>query len=350
MPVGLSWTVFGLGWGLGWLLLWRTRPLPAATGSRSAAAIVVPARNEAAALPALLGPLAAQLRPGDELVVVDDGSTDDTATVARDLDARVFGAPPLPAGWIGKPHACWHGAASTTAPLLVFLDADVRPGPALLDGLAAALAVAPEAVVSVQPWHDVERLGERISLLPNVVALMGCGGFTVLGRRLRTDVAFGPVLAVRRDRYTAAGGHAAAAVRASLTEDIALARAVGGSRLFSARRDATFRMYPGGFVDAWRGWARTFADGVTATRWWLALAVAAWVWSLAGAPFVGWTAYALAAVQVWVLGRRSGRFGPGAAAIYPVAVAALVMVVLASLGVRAAGTTVWKGRSVPTGG
>ena len=40
--------------------------------------------------------------------------------------------------------------------------------------------------------------------------------------------------------------------------------------------------------------------------WWVALAVAAWVWSLAGGLFAGWWAYPLSAVQVWVLGRRAG--------------------------------------------
>ena len=66
------------------------------------------------------------------------------------------------AGWVGKPHACWTGAGATTAQVLVFLDADVRPGPHLLDGLAAV--ACDDAIVSVQPWHDAarsDRAGQR---------------------------------------------------------------------------------------------------------------------------------------------------------------------------------------------
>jgi 4,4'-diaponeurosporenoate glycosyltransferase len=228
----------------------------------------------------------------------------------------------------------------------VFVDADVRPGAHLLDGLAAALTGAPGAVVSVQPWHDAGRPGERITGLANVVALMGSGAFTVAGRRAGALVAFGPVLAVARADYDRAGGHAGDAVRASLTEDIELARAVGASRLYSDRRDATFRMYPRGLGQALAGWSRTLAAGIAATPWWLLVGVAGWVASLAGGPFTGWLAYPLSAVQVWVLGRRAGRIGPVLAAAYPVLVLGLLAVVAGATWRRLRGRTTWKGRSV----
>ena len=259
----IGWVLFAVGWTVGWLLLWSTRALPpAAPGPRPPIAVIVPARDEADSLPHLLTPLVAQLGPDDEVVVVDDRSTDATAAVAARFDVAVVTAPELPEGWVGKPHACWHGVEATTAPTLVFLDADVRPGPKLLDGLAAAIAAAPDAVVSVQPWHDVESPAERASVLPNVVALMGCAAFTVAGRRFHPDVAFGPVLAVDRAVYQRAGGHADPRVRQSLTEDIELARRVGRSQLYTNRTDATFRMYPDGLVQLRRGWSRTIAAGV----------------------------------------------------------------------------------------
>ena len=135
-------------------------------------------------------------------------------------------------------------------------------------------------------------------------------------------------------------------MRASLTEDIELARRVGRSRLFTDRRDATFRMYPQGLGQSVAGWSRTMTAGISSTRWWLGLLVAGWVWSLAGGPFTSWLAYPVSAVQVWVLGRRAGRVGSVLAALYPVLVVGLLVVVVRAVWSRARGTTTWKGRPV----
>jgi 4,4'-diaponeurosporenoate glycosyltransferase len=344
--------LFGVGWILGWLLLWRLRPLPTATAtapdgrtSRPAIAIVVPARNEALALPHLLPGLSAQLRPGDELVVVDDQSADATADVASSLGARVVHPPELPDGWLGKPHACWTGSRSTAAPLLLFVDADVRPAPDLLDRVALAVAQRPDAVVSVQPWHDTGSWVEQASLLANVTALMGSGGFTVVGTGVAPTVAFGPVLAVDRATYDSVGGHGA--VRTMHTEDIGLARLVGHSTLWSGRPDTSFRMYPEGLRQIVQGWTRSIATGARFTPWWLAVAVALWVWSIAG----GWLAepivYPLSAVQFWVLGRRAGSMHPLTALLYPVAVAVFVVIFVRSLVAMVLRRDVlWKQRSV----
>jgi 4,4'-diaponeurosporenoate glycosyltransferase len=340
--------VYLVGWSCGWLLLWRPRPLPPArTPGRSAVAVIVPARNEAASLPNLVPALMRQLRPGDEVVVVDDHSTDDTAGIATALGARVVHPPPLPDGWLGKPHACWHGAASTRAGTLLFLDADVRPAVDLLDRVAGVVELQPDAVVSLQPWHVTERPVEQASLLFNITALMGSGAFTVAGSSIASRVAFGPVLGVRRDVYDSFGGHSHHTIRALHTEDIGMARAVGAVALFTGGPDTTFRMYPDGLRQTLHGWTRSIATGARYTRWWLALATLAWIWSLAG----GWLAlplvYPLSALQVWVLGRRAGSIHPLTALLYPVAVAVFAVVFVWSLVVRIMGRDVtWKGRRV----
>ncbi len=342
---------WGVGWCTGWLLLWRTRPLPrvAADVDRPAVAVIVPARNEADALPALLPPLVAALRAQDELVVVDDHSTDGTGHVAAGLGARVVHPPELPAGWLGKPHACWHGALATTAPVLVFLDADVRPSGDLLDRLGAAVAARPEALVSVQPWHVVERPTEHLSLLCNVTALMGVGAFSILGDRVRPRAAFGPVIALHREAYDRVGGHADPVIRRMHTEDIGLARAVGAVRLHGGRPDIAFRMYPGGWSDLWRGWTRSLATGAGSAPWWAALGTLAWIWSLA-AGWLVWPGLAVAsAVQLWVLGRRAGRFSPWLAVLFPIALAAFLAVIVRSLWRLVWRRPVtWKDRAVPS--
>lgn len=345
--------IYALGWLLGWLLLWRPRSLTALADSplqsdRAPVAVVIPARDEARSLPHLLRPLVEQQRPGDRVLVVDDHSSDGTGRVARAFGVDVV-TPPSPAdGWLGKPNACWHGASTTDQPVLVFLDADVRPGPTLLDDLATAVAAEPGALVSMQPWHRMETAGEQPSLLCNITALMGCGAFTPFPQLTASTVAFGPVIAVERTAYDRAGGHAALSVRSMHTEDIGLARAVGRSRLaVGSPTTTTFRMYPGGFGELVRGWTRSIATGARFTRWWIGVAVALWMCSVAGGWLAAPLVYPFTAVQIWVLGRRAGTTHPLAAALFPILVVVFVVIFLRSaFSVVFRRDVTWKGRQV----
>ena len=136
-----------LGWG------WRRgrRPAPpAAPDERPPISVVVAARNESAALPALLDALDRQTHPDAEVVIVDDASTDDTAPIAeawaRDRPAarvvRVTDpAPPR------KKRALTQGIAAARHDLLAITDADCRPPPEWLSVLAATHADSDEALV-----------------------------------------------------------------------------------------------------------------------------------------------------------------------------------------------------------
>jgi 4,4'-diaponeurosporenoate glycosyltransferase len=202
--------------------------------------------------------------------------------------------------------------------------------------------------VSVQPWHTARGAVEQLSVLFNITALMGCAAFTVFGDRVRTRVAFGPLMAFQRATYDAAGGHAGPDVRGAILEDIALARAVGRSRLFvGSRRGTTFRMYPGGMRSLVEGWTKGVGIGASATPWWALIATSAWMTSLAG----GWLAspwFALASLaQLVVLARIAGRFSALTIVLYPLATAFFVVVFARSAVRRARGGTVtWKGRTL----
>ena len=353
LTAGSAWdvTLFAIGWLLGWVLLARPRPLPRTDRSdRPPVAVVIPARDEVRQLPHLVPPLLAQRRSDDRIVVVDDHSGDGTGDLARELGVDVVTPPQLPDGWRGKPHACWTGARDGDEPVLVFLDADVRPSPTLLDDLAAEVERFPEDVVSVQPWHEMPTVAEQASLLPNVTALMGSGAFSVAPDRTAATVAFGPVIALRRSVYEAVGGHAAPTIRTMHPEDIGLARAVGRSRLYVGSPETTrFRMYPGGLGDLVRGWTRSLATGARFTRWWLALATLAWVWSLSGGWISAPVVYPLSALQVWALGRRAGTTRWWAALVFPILVVVFVVIFLRSVVALALRREVtWKERRVPS--
>lgn len=223
-------------------------------------AVVVPARDEEATLPALLASVRGL---GVDVVVVDDDSRDATASVARAAGAHVLAAGTPPPGWTGKAWACHVGAEATTSDLLLFLDADTVLAPDALAGLVD-LHDRHGGLVSVQPFHAVERPHEQLSAYFNVVAVLASGAFARgAGRR---PMAFGPCLLTSRADYERAGGHGA--VRTAILDDVELAVAydraglavrcwVGGDRL-------RMRSYPAGLGQLVSGWTKNIASGASA--------------------------------------------------------------------------------------
>jgi len=355
-PLGI--VLFTAGWMAGWVLLARPRPLPTRRPSdevRPRVSVIVPARDEAVSIGGVVATAVAQLRPGDEVLVVDDHSSDGTSGIARRAGARVVHAPDLPPGWAGKPHACHVGAGHASGDVLVFLDADVMLGAGALDAVVGEVTRADgRRLVSVQPWHRPGSAVEQLQLVCNVVALMGTTAFTPLGHLVHPRVAFGPVLASTRAGYEQLGGHAHPTVRGAVLEDIALARLADDVMLFTGRAPrggdgatatTSFRMYPGGWRPMVEGWTKGMGIGASATPWWARVLVGAWIASLAA----GWVAspwLVLASiVQLAVLGRVAGRWSWWVVVGYPLALGWFVAVVLRSAWRRAARRDVsWKGR------
>lgn len=370
LPPAVAVAGWAAGWGAGWWLGWRLPRLGAGatvvpidrSRDEPAVAVVVPARDEAASIGALLESLATQTRPAAEVVVVDDGSTDETAAIAAAAGARVVPAGEPPEGWAGKPWAQAVGVRSTTAPMLVLLDADVTLEPGALSALVREHA-ARGGLVSVLPHHRTERTYEQWSLPCNLVSLMGTGA-AAPGAAGRADGAFGPCMVTSRTDLDAAGGFAS--VAGEVIEDIALAAhyraegmpvaALGGDDL------VRFRMYPSGPGQLVEGWTKNMAAGATAVPWWRSALVALWVTAgLAGplaalrrrdrrgvaAGITGWLAFT---AQFAVLGRRVGRFRWWAAPAHPVLLGGFAGLFARSARARWWRRSVtWRGRQVPVG-
>lgn len=90
--------------------------------SASSITVIIPVHNGGENLRLCLQALSASIRPADEVIVVDDGSTDQSASIARSFHAKVIS---LTDGPHGPAFARNRGAEIARGELLVFLDADV---------------------------------------------------------------------------------------------------------------------------------------------------------------------------------------------------------------------------------
>jgi hypothetical protein len=215
---------------MGWAARRFLRPDPAAPAID--VRVVIPARDEAAVVAACVAGVKAQ---ATEVVVVDDGSSDGTGSVAVAAGATVIrldGDPP--AGWLGKPRACMAGAEGARTEWLAFVDADVVLAPGALATMAAATRHTSTSIVG---GLDCRSFWERL-LLPELGLALTQEGFP-------PGFASGQCFLVRRDHYESIGGHGHPSVRGSVVDDRELALALGGHDARLAPALMTARMYDG---------------------------------------------------------------------------------------------------------
>ncbi|HWG93520.1 MAG TPA: glycosyltransferase family 2 protein [Mycobacteriales bacterium] len=327
---------------------------PTATSSGARVSALLPVRDEAARVGPCLRSLLDQRGVDLEVVVLDDGSTDGTADVVRsaadgDPRVRLLTGRPLTPGWLGKPHACQQlaDAAARTSDVLVFVDADVVLAP---HAVAAAVELLTATGLDlVSPYPRQEAPGATRLVQP----LLQWSWLTFLPLRLAEAApqpslaaANGQLLAVRRDVYRRAGGHAA--VKAEVVEDVALLRAVkrvgGRGGVVDGTHLATTRMYG--------SWPE-LVEGYTKSLWTVpvpALAVLAALYlvppaaALAGSR-AGLAGYAAGVVGRAVAARRTGGRVADSVA-HPLSVGALLALAVRSRWARRSGSLTWKGRPV----
>ena len=135
--------------------------------TRPALSLIFPCYNEAERLPRTLATFLAELsrRPGEvEVLVVDDGSTDQTfavasAVAARDARVRVIRTRPNR----GKGFGVRTGVLAAQGELVVFTDADGSYGPRDVERVVAALAEAPVAIGSRAGGTAIGPLARRLA-------------------------------------------------------------------------------------------------------------------------------------------------------------------------------------------
>lgn len=327
--------------------------------------VLVPARNEEATIEACVRAALDQQPPVHEVVVADDHSTDRTGEIlarlaATDVRLRVIHPPELPAGWVGKPHACHHLGRAATGDVLLFVDADTRLAP---DGVARLHGVFRRyrpKVITAFPRQETGSFVERLMVPILPLTFTSWMPLDLIWKHVdpRLLVVNGQVLAFRREAYEAIGGFEA--VKGEIVDDMAIcrrAKELDERVIFLDGQDvATCRMYRSG-RELWAGFTKNTFEGLGES--WLALAFVLTLYLAAFVlPYTRLAAHLvldrpLEAALVGVglnlatrahLARRLGH-GLVSVLLHPVAVLAFVGIALNSAVRTATGRVAWRGRT-----
>lgn len=226
-----AWLVLAFARGGFWRAGERLEPAPEPRQWPPVIALI-PARNEAASIAAVIAAHAASDYPGEfSVVVIDDGSDDGTADLA-DAEAQksrrafdVISAPPLAPGWSGKLAALNAGldrVRDRPAKYLLFTDADIAHAPATLRRLVARAESENLALASLMARLDARGMWGAL-LIPAFVYFFQMLYPFAQANDPASKVAAGAggCMLVNREALAAAGG--VEAIRDRLIDDCALA-------------------------------------------------------------------------------------------------------------------------------
>jgi GT2 family glycosyltransferase len=192
--------------------------------------VIVPARNEAAAIEATLRSLLAQSIPL-EIIAVDDRSTDATGSILDRIAAEplpdgkflnVLHLAELPAGWMGKTHAMALAARQAGTPWLLFTDADILFAPDVIERALLFACDSQADHVALALTLVLKTAGERFM----TTVIQGFTLFTFRPWKIadptakHDSVGVGGFNLIRADVYRAIGGFEA--LRLEVLEDLRL--------------------------------------------------------------------------------------------------------------------------------
>ncbi|MEM8849825.1 MAG: glycosyltransferase family 2 protein [Pseudomonadota bacterium] len=269
--------------------------------SQTAVSVLIPARDEADNIGAILDTVLAQEEVDLEVLVLDDGSTDGTDRIVaeiatRDPRVRLLRGAPLPAEWNGKQHACHQLAQAARQPHLLFVDADVRLAPDAITRMQGYLAKRRLDLVSGFPHQITKSLPEIVAIPQILVLLLGYLPFPMA--RLFNGLGFaagcGQLMLIKADAYAKAGGHEA--FRNRMHDGLNLPRNVrksgGRTDILDATPLASVRMYDN-WPDIWQGFTKNATEGMAKP-----VALPIWTVLLGGGHILP----PILAVLAWTLG------------------------------------------------
>jgi hopene-associated glycosyltransferase HpnB len=222
--------------------------------------IIVPARDEAEAIRPVIASLLSQDYPGNfRVTLVDDNSTDGTVAIAGTAPKlNVIRGQPKPLEWSGKLWALSQGIKLSSAPILLFADADVIHDPRHLSSLVARLVHPRVELVSEMVRLNCSSLAERALVPAFVYFFQMLYPFAKVNDPLSAvAAAAGGTILVRRTALDKIGG--LDAMKSALIDDVRLAqlvKTIGPIYLGHSGLASSIRRYPK-FSDIWRMISRT---------------------------------------------------------------------------------------------
>ncbi len=338
--------------------------------------ILVAAKDEQDHIETCVNSLLAQDYPNFEVIVINDRSSDDTASILNRLASRhkdrltVIHIATLRDGWFGKNNAMREGITASRGPWLLLTDADCRFTATSTLSMATREVLAHNvSLLSITPQLDTPTVWERaIQPVCGLVLISWFLPTRVNDPNTRTAYANGAFMLIKRSAYDAIGGHER--VKTEVNEDVCMAgfaKSQGlGLRVVESAGLYRTRMHPS-LAAAWNGWSRIYFGCLRNMRRltisasllvalsivpWLSLLIALSGWAMAPtetAEVWGWSAFAWSlavlcqqtvATRIYaMLGQR--RFWSLGYVVG--AVVALGMLLSAMLKVLGATSTTWRG-------
>jgi 4,4'-diaponeurosporenoate glycosyltransferase len=356
-------------WLFGFFILWKipncNKPSHDNKESNFSISIIIPARNEEKNLENLFNTLNKQSVKVKEVILVDDNSTDKTPDIGLKYGAKVISLKTLPRGWVGKSWACHNGAKVASGNYFLFLDADTILKNNGIENILFCLKKY-KGVISIQPYHRIKKIYENLSLFFNIILIAGMGVFTPFQTRINPIGAFGPCLICRREDYHKIDGHKS--IKGEVMEDIEIGKRFLKAKIplfcLGGKSTIDFRMYPGGFAEMIKGWAKGFGIGAKSTSIPILLMVIAWIvgsifplnlFADGFSPFIpnivftGVAFYVAFVAQIYWMSYRIGNFSICASLFYPLLLAFFIIVFFYSLILTLFKKRVnWKDREIKT--
>ncbi|KYG26980.1 glycosyltransferase [Alkalihalobacillus trypoxylicola] len=309
----------------------------ASKGNLQNVSVIIPARNEALRIKPLLQSLSSQNEKPLEMIVVDDESSDETASIAKSYGCKVVSVDQALTDWKGKSAACWQGATAAKGSWLLFLDADTEliHKNSLTDYTSHFSKVGATGILSVQPYHKIKKLYENLSVIFNIIVLAGMNSFSLLAKKDQAAGAFGPCILCTRTEYFQTGGHEA--VGEAIMDDIVLGEVFKKAgypvRLRLGKGFIQFRMYSEGIQSLLEGWTKGFATASKSTQSTIMFSISMWITGAFLLPALALSLFLLENVTLWLfifvalyvayygvllyLSRLAGNFSPILLMFYP---------------------------------